>query len=195
MKTTRGIVLSALFAALLAVFSFVRIPIPWSPVPVVLENIVPMLAGALLGPLYGFFSMFLVILLTAIGVPMLGGSGGISLLLGYTGGYIVAWPFNALLIGLFLSKLKAKNSALNFILSFVVITVFGALFTYVIGVPWLAAVAKMSMSKAMVSGCYPFLPGDIAKAFVSAVIATAVRRAYPAGIVGSSANAVVKLDA
>ena len=54
---TRGIVLSALFAALLAVFSFVQIPIPWSPVPVVLENIVPMLAGALLGPVR-FFQYF-----------------------------------------------------------------------------------------------------------------------------------------
>ena len=176
--SVRGVVYSALFAALFLVLSFVRVPLPGTPVPVVLENFVAMLAGAVLGPVYGFLSMFLVVVLTALGVPMLGGSGGIGVLLSYTGGYVIAWPFSALLIGLLLRKVRGR-STWTFIRTAVVVVVFGMLLPYVTGVPWFAHVAKVSLGKAMTLACYPYLPGDLLKAVLVTIIAVPVRAVYP----------------
>nr|WP_237088938.1 biotin transporter BioY [Paenibacillus larvae] len=64
--TVRGITFSAMFAALLVALSFVNIQLGISPVPITLVNFVIMLSGALLGPKYGFFSVFSVVLLTAL---------------------------------------------------------------------------------------------------------------------------------
>ncbi|GMA51274.1 biotin transporter BioY [Alicyclobacillus contaminans] len=194
MKFTRGIVFSALFAALLAVFSLIQIPVPGSPVPVVLENIVPMLAGALLGPGYGFLSIVLVIVLTLLGVPMIDGQGGVGHLFGPTGGYIWAWPFNALLTGWVLKAVKTERMVLRSVLTFVVIEVFGGLACYLLGVPWLAAKTHMSLGKAMVLGCYPYLFGDTLKALVATIITVAVRRVYPEGVVAPARQRIVALD-
>jgi biotin transport system substrate-specific component len=193
MGVVRGVVFSALFAAMLAVLSFVRIHLPFTPVPIVLENIVPMLAGAVLGAWYGGFSMLLVLVLTAIGVPILGGYGGIGVILGPTGGFVVSWVFSAFLTGWFVSRVKGKG-VLPIVLIPAVVIVFGALFPYVIGVPWLAVVTKMSLAKAMVNGCYPFLLGDILKAIVASIVAVAVRLAMPAGLAGSGNRGVIALE-
>jgi len=184
--TIRGIVFSALFAALLSVFSYLSIPLGFTPVPITLENMAVMLAGALLGPFYGFFSMLLVVILTAVGLPMLAGHGGIGYIVGYTGGYIVAWPFCALFTGWFVQRVRiAKGTGRSldkvreFILVFVAIEVFGSLLSYVGGVPWLAYSYHLTMSKAMLGGFYPYLPGDAIKAVISTLIVLPIRRVYP----------------
>lgn len=191
--TVRGVVFSALFAALLVVFSYLRIDV--GPVPVVLENIVVLLAGALLGPLYGFFSMFLVVVLVAAGLPLLAGSGGISLLLGASGGYVVAWPFGALLIGLLVPRLRGNPVAV-FVQAFIWMELFGVLFVDAIGAPWLMHVLHYSVQKTLISGFYVFLPGDTIKALVVTIIWMSVRKIYPVSrLVGRSGSQVVQLPA
>jgi len=191
--TVRGVVFSALFAALLVVFSFLRIDV--GPVPIVLENIVVFLAGALLGPLYGFFSMLLVVVLVAAGLPLLAGSGGIALLLGPSGGYVVAWPLAALLIGLVVPRLRG-NAVGVFIKAFIWMELFGVLVVDAIGAPWLMHVLHYSVQKTLVSGFYLFLPGDTIKALIVTVIWMAVRQVYPLSrLVGRYGSDVVKLSA
>ncbi len=73
----RGIVFSALMAAILVLFGYISIPIGFSPVPITLQTLAVMLAGGLLGPLYGFLSIALVVILTALGFPLLHGTGGL----------------------------------------------------------------------------------------------------------------------
>lgn len=97
----RGIVFSALMVAILVLFGYISIPIGFSPVPITLQTLAVMLAGGLLGPLYGFLSIALVVVLTALGFPLPHGTGGLAVLLGPTGGYVIMWPFAALLMGLF----------------------------------------------------------------------------------------------
>lgn len=177
--STRGLVFSALFSALLVVSSFLNIHLGFSPVPISFVNLVVMLAGALLGPLYGFISVGLVVLLTTLGVPLLHGNGGLGLILGPTGGFIWAYPFAALLIGLFASRIKGRG-ALSYVLMFVAMELFGSLLLYVTGVPWLAHVANYSMAKALAAGCYPYLPGDAIKALVATLIVMPIRQVYPA---------------
>lgn len=189
----RGLMMSALFAALLVAFSFVKIHVGTSPVPITLQTLAIMLAGAFLGPLYGFISMLLVVVLTALGLPMLGGSGGMAVLLGATGGYIVMWPVSALLIGLALSRVKGIGWP-AYVLTFLAAELFGSLLVYVTGVPWLAHVAHYSFAKAMALGCYPFLIGDAAKAVITALIAVPIRQVYSANrLTGSARSQVAEL--
>jgi biotin transport system substrate-specific component len=188
--TVRGVIFSALFAALLAVLSFFAIPL--GPVPIVLENLVVLLAGALLGPLYGFFSMFLLVVLVALGVPLLGGHGGIGLILGPSGGYVVAWPFAALLIGLLVPRIKGRGWG-TYLLGFVWIEVFGVLFDDAIGASWLMHVLHYSLGKTLVQGVFIFLPGDTLKALIATGVWMAVRRVYPvARLVGRGDNDVIE---
>lgn len=183
--TVRGVIFSALFAALLAGLSFVSLHLPFTPVPITLENIVVMLAGALLGGGYGFFSMLLVVVLTAVGLPMLDGSGGMGVLLGASGGYVWMYPICALLTGLLVRRVR--GSGLKSILLIAVIAyVFGDLLCYVTGVGWLAHLYHLPLQKALVLGAYPYLPGDAAKALVTALIVVPVRRVFPVSrIVGT----------
>ncbi|MDQ1910185.1 biotin transporter BioY [Paenibacillus sp. GD4] len=186
--TLRGVAFSSLFAALVVVFGFVSIPLGFTPVPITLQTLAVMLAGGLLGAAYGFFSLFIVVALTALGFPLLGGKGGISVLLGPTAGYVWMWPIAALLIGWIVQKLKQKG-VVEFLLIFLVMEVFGSLLLYVSGVPWLAHVAKLPFDKAMVAGCYPYLPGDAIKALAATVIVISLRRVFPVQrLVGSSSS-------
>ncbi|WP_438448995.1 biotin transporter BioY [Gorillibacterium sp. sgz5001074] len=175
---SRALVFTACFSALFIWSSYLNVTLGFSPVPISLENFVVMLAGAILGPLYGFLSIALVLLLTALGLPIIHGSGGLSLLLGATGGYLWMDPLAALGIGWVASRLKGRRG-LSMVALFAAMEVFGSLLLYVGGVPWLANVAGYSFAKAMSAGCYPYLPGDAVKALIAAPIAMTVRQVFP----------------
>ncbi|MBU7319761.1 biotin transporter BioY [Paenibacillus oleatilyticus] len=176
--TLRGTVFSALFAALVVLFGFISIPLGFTPVPITLQTLAVMLAGGLLGSRYGFFSMALIVVLTAIGFPLLHGTGGLGVLLGPTGGYVFMWPISALLIGWLLPRIRIRG-VWGYAASFLVLVLFGSLLLYVSGVPWLAYVTGMSLSKAMVAGCYPYLIGDAIKAAAATLIIASVRQVFP----------------
>lgn len=176
--TVRGIVFSAIFAALMVVLSFLQINLGFTPVPITLGDLGVLLAGAFLGAGYGFFSVFLVVALTTLGLPLLNGAGGLAVILGPSGGYVWMWPINALLVGLFVSRIKGKGW-LAFLKIFVAIEIFGILLTYVTGVPWLAYSLHISLDKALVLGFYPYLIGDTLKAILTTAIILPVRQVYP----------------
>src|ERR1700730_7876314 len=104
----RGLVFTALFAALFIVFSLVKISLGFNFVPFTLQSFAIMLAGGLLGARFGFYSIFVVILLTAIGLPLLHGEGGISFILGKTGGFLWMFSISAFLIGFFAQRIRGK---------------------------------------------------------------------------------------
>ncbi|MBT2282753.1 MULTISPECIES: biotin transporter BioY [Paenibacillus] len=190
----RGIVFSALMAAILVLFGYISIPIGFSPVPITLQTLAVMLAGGLLGPLYGFLSVTMVVLLTALGFPLLHGTGGLAVLLGPTGGYVMMWPFSALLIGLLLARINIKGVT-GFILAFVVFELFGSLLVYVSGVPWLAYAYKMDLPEAMIQGFYPYIIGDLIKAVFAAIIIAPVRMVFPPQrLTGNMHSTVIKAD-
>ena len=190
----RGIVFAALFAALLSVLSLANVSLGFTPVPISLENLVVMLAGALLGPVYGCFSMLLVVVLTALGLPLLHGSGGAALILGPTGGFVWMYPVAALCIGLTASRARRMGVG-SFLLTFASFELFGSLLLYVTGVPWLGHVARVPLAKALVLGCYPYLPGDAVKAFLAAWVVLPIRQIYPARrLIHGERAQVVPLD-
>ncbi|TBL72469.1 biotin transporter BioY [Paenibacillus thalictri] len=173
----RGIVYSALFAALFIVLSFVKITLGFSPVPVTLEGFALMLAGGMLGARYGFYSIAAVVVLTLIGLPLLHGQGGIPLVFGATGGFIWMFPVMSFVIGFAAERIKG-GKAFTFIAMFLVMEI-ASLLLYVTGVPWLAHVLHISMEKALASGCYPYLIPDAIKALAAAAIVTSLRKYAP----------------
>jgi biotin transport system substrate-specific component len=174
-KNILRLTLTALFAALIAAGTFVAIPLPASPVPIVLQNLFILLAGLILGPALGSAAVGLYLIAGAIGVPIFaGGSGGFVKFMGPTGGFLLGYLLVALFAGLIAGRPSAgKNTPLwrLFIAAFV-----GIFASYILGVPWLKVVLDTTWPEAFVMAMLPFIIGDSIKAVVAALIAPRLRR-------------------
>jgi biotin transporter BioY len=108
---TNKLILCAFFAALTAVCTMITIPLPFSPVPINLAILSVLLAGSLLGAKAGTLSQFVYVCLGAIGLPIFSNfSGGPSVLVGPTGGYIVGYIVTAFIVGTFSDKVCSKKT-------------------------------------------------------------------------------------
>ena len=97
----KRIVFTALFAALTAACGFISIPVPGTPIPIVLQNMMVVLNGMLLGPFLGTAANLVFIFAGLLGLPVFnGGTGGIAKLMSPTGGFIIGYAISALLSGL-----------------------------------------------------------------------------------------------
>jgi biotin transport system substrate-specific component len=166
--------LTALFAALIAAGTFVAIPLPFSPVPVVLQNLFCLLAGLALGPFLGAAAVGLYLAAGAIGAPVFAGAaGGIARLLGPTGGFLFGYLLSAFTAGLIAGKPRqgAALSRPRLILAVLA----GLLVLYVPGIIRLRF-ALDSWGKALTAGFIPFIPGDAAKGLIAVLIAPRLRR-------------------
>ena len=109
-KTISRITLIALFAALTAAGTFIAIPLPFSPVPVVLQNLFSVLSGLVLGPVMGSLAVALYLLAGALGAPVFAGAtGGFTRFLGPTGGYLVGYLLSALIAGLIAGRPRGSK--------------------------------------------------------------------------------------
>ncbi|WP_433698130.1 biotin transporter BioY [Nocardiopsis sp. CA-288880] len=176
--TARDLALIAVFAALIAALSVtVAIPFPGSPVPVTLQTLGIMLAPSLLGWKRGSLAVATFVVLGLAGLPLFaGGRGGLAALALPSSGFIVSWIPAALVIGL-LTDLMLRNGRYRLWQGILVNALGGIAVVYAIGLPWLA-VAVQSWEIAAVSGA-TYLVGDAAKVVLTALIASAVLRAYP----------------
>lgn len=172
-----GLVFTALFAALFVVFSHIRLTLGFSPVPFTLQSLAIMLIGGLLGPRHGFFALLLVIILTALGLPLIN-EGGWSAVTGRTAGFIWLFPVSAFLIGLFARRIRGKGLAAYAGLV-VVMEVFGSLLLYAGGVPWFAHVTDLSLAESFALAAAPFLLTDLLKALLAAGIVLSLRGVMP----------------
>ncbi|PAM30066.1 biotin transporter BioY, partial [Acinetobacter baumannii] len=88
--TTKQLVYTALMTAIIAILGLGPvIPLPFSSVPIVLQNIGIFLAGGILGRKYGTLSGIVFLLLVVAGLPLLsGGRGGIGAFAGPSAGFI-----------------------------------------------------------------------------------------------------------
>ena len=164
----RMTVYASLFAALTAVGAFLAIPI--GPVPIVLQNMFVYLAGLLLGGRWGLASVGVYLLAGACGLPVFaGGLGGISRLIGPTGGYLIGYLPAVFLIGKMSQKVNPR------VVSDVLAMICGTLVLYAFGVSWLKIVTGMPPVKALALGMFPFLIGDALKIAAAAAIAKVLR--------------------
>ncbi|MGB9928556.1 MAG: biotin transporter BioY [Methanosarcina sp.] len=167
----RMMVFASLFAALTAAGAYIQIPIPFSPVPFTLQVIFVLLAGSMLKSKWGSLSMIVYTLLGVAGLPVFsGGSSGIGVILGPTGGYIIGFILAAFIIGK-LSERNEKNTKSRFFINALNMSA-GILAIYACGVFQLMLVAELSLKTALTLGALPFLPGETIKTGVAAYIAS-----------------------
>lgn len=175
--STKDMVYIALFAALTAALGlFPPLTLPVIGVPITAQSMGAMLAGAIVGAKRGGLALVLFCVLIAIGLPLLaGGRGGFGVFLGPGGGFILAWPIAAFVIGYLFERNFTRLNVLN---SMAFIAFGGIVIDYAIGIPWISMTVDVSLRQAALSSA-AFLPGDAVKVVLVAVIAQAVRRAYP----------------
>ena len=145
------------FIILTALGAFVRIPLPFTPVPITLQTFFVLLSGAVLGSAYGAASQLLYIFLGAMGLPLFAGAmGGVTPLLGPTGGYLIGFVVASWLTGWMLNRPGGlAYICMAFALASMVI--------YLLGCGWLMWVLRCNISQALLLGVLPFLAGDTIK--------------------------------
>ena len=167
-------IICGIFAAVICVLSVITVPI--GPVPITLGLLGIMLAGVILGWKRGAVAVLVFVLLGAVGLPVFSGfKGGISVLLGPTGGYIWSYVIVTLIIGA-LSAKDYKNKWLTMLRIFLA-CLLGTAVCYALGTVQFMAVTKSDFVKAMSLCVLPFIPFDILKAVVAAFAGHEIRAA------------------
>ncbi|WP_209123496.1 biotin transporter BioY [Alkalihalobacillus sp. BA299] len=168
---------ASFFVAVIAALGILPpLVLPITPVPITAQSLGVMLAGAILGARYGGLSLVIFVLLVAFGAPLLsGGRGGFSVFLGPSGGYILSWPVAAFVIGYLVEKYWHKMNVTRFILFNVI---GGIIIIYAGGITFLSFNTGIAWGTAAYQALI-YIPGDIAKAIVAAVIAMQIKKAYP----------------
>lgn len=149
------------FAALTALAAHARLPLPFTPVPVTMQVFTVLLAGGMLGGFGGAASMALYLALGVLGLPLFAGPAGLAVLSGATGGYILAFPAAAALVGLLTERYSgfAKTSLASFA---------GVGLIYLGGTLWMGCVLGVGIGKALQLGAFPFIGVDLLKALAAA---------------------------
>ncbi|MDR0562689.1 MAG: biotin transporter BioY [Spirochaetaceae bacterium] len=174
-KALLRIVLTALFGALTAAGNFIAIPLPGSPVPIVLQNMFALLSGLVLGPYLGGAAVGLYLLAGALGAPVFAGaSGGFVRFFGPTGGFLLGYPLIAIAAGAIAGRPKAEYKTPTWRLAFAIFA--GMLIVYVPGIIRLKFALDDTWQGAMLKGCAPFIPGDAVKGVLAGLIAPRMRR-------------------
>ncbi|WP_028592616.1 biotin transporter BioY [Paenibacillus massiliensis] len=175
--STKEMVYAALFAAFIGVLGMIPpIPLGFIPVPITAQTLGVMLAGCFLGKRMALFSLILFLVLVAIGLPILpGGRGGISALIGPSIGFIISWPIAAFCIGFATEKVWPKLTTWKLVL---INFAFGIILVSLIGAPVMAIITNTSIWAGIV-GAAAYIPGDIIKAVIAAVIAVRIKSLSP----------------
>ncbi|MEM2083793.1 MAG: biotin transporter BioY [Nitrososphaerota archaeon] len=165
----------ALFSTLTAIGAYIRIPLPFSPIPITLQTMFTYMAGALLGSKYGALSQLIYILLGISGLPIFAGGGvGFSILFGPTGGYLNGFVIGAFIIG----KLIEIRKRFSF-LWLVCCMIIGTIPIYTLGFIQLMIWMKINMINALIIGVLPFIFGDSLKILIAAYITYRIKRMLP----------------
>lgn len=177
---TSSLVRVALVAALIGALGLVPpIFLPLAAgVPITAQNLGVMLAGLLLGARRGAAATALFALVVLLGAPLLtGGRGGLGVLAGPTVGFFLGFIPGAYVTGLLAEQLRRLPPFLS---ALVAAFTGGVLVVYLCGVPALALVAGIGLAKALI-GASVFLPGDVLKAVLAAVLATTALKGWRLG--------------
>ena len=167
-----AIVISA--SLFVAVCARVTVPLPFTPVPLTLQNFGVLAVGLLLGSRRGFAALALYLLEGAFGMPVFSPSplgGGIAQLLGPTGGFLMAYPFVAFLAGRIYEKTSRRFAWAA------IAAVAAEVLLFLGGLSWLALLTH-SISLAIRYGLYWFVFAEVLKVMMAAGVAAQWNRRH-----------------
>ncbi len=163
--------LTGVITALFCICGPLAVPLPVSPVPISLTNLVIYLALYILGMRRSLISYLLYLLIGFIGVPVFSGfTGGPAKLLGPTGGYLAGFILLVLIGGLAIDRRTANRWIC------LAGMVLGTAVCYLFGTLWLARQAQMPFAGALAAGVIPFIPGDVCKMAAAMLIGPEIRK-------------------
>jgi len=163
---------ASLFVALCARIS---VPLPFTPVPLTLQNFGVLLVGLALGPRRAFAALFLYLAEGLMGMPVFSptGPGGVAQLLGPTGGFLLAYPFVAGIAGwVFEGRFEAKKKSFT---RAVVACVLAETYLFAGGLSWLAILTH-SFAQAIRFVLYWFIFAEVIKIMSAAALASGWQR-------------------
>jgi len=162
------VVSASLFVALCA---RITVPLPFTPVPLTLQNLGVLLVGLTLGSRRGFAALALYLVEGAVGIPVFSsaGPGGVTQLLGATGGFLLAYPFVAGLAGWIMDRGEASFARA------VAAGVLAELVLFAGGLSWLAVLTH-SFAQALRFGLYWFVFAEVIKVMLAAGVSTGWQR-------------------
>jgi len=162
---------ASLFVALCAHLSF---PLPFTMIPLTLSDLAVLLVGLLLGPQMAFAALALYLAEGASGLPVFSpaGPGGITQLLGFSGGYLIGYPFAAALAGFIARALKStpRYTAAAIAATAATVLIMSS------GAAWLGFYTHHNAALTFKLAVLPFLPGQAVKVASAAGIFTALSR-------------------
>lgn len=172
-QRVRDILLIVGGSLLVALMAQVKIPLPFTPVPLTGQTFAVLLVGAALGSRRGAASLLLYLAQGMLGLPVFaGGAGGLAYLSGPTGGYLIGFVCAAFLVGWLAEGGKDRRFHIALL-----VFLAGEVVIYLCGVSWLAV--HIGFEKALAAGLFPFLPGDAVKLLAAALALPAAWKLIP----------------
>lgn len=169
---TRKMILISLCSALMFVFSQMTIPLPFTAVPLTMQVFGVILISSIMDFSISPVSIFIYLLLGAIGIPVFAGfSGGFTALIGPNGGYLIGFLLMSIVISI---SAKSKNKVIVFSGAYL-----GLAIDYIFGVLQLKIVTGMTLGAALAAGLYPFILKDIIMTAAAVIIAAKVKTRIP----------------
>lgn len=192
----QNMVLSAVFAGLIAIGAWLRFELPISPVPITLQTMFLFLAALILPPAWATASVGLYIFAGLIGLPVFaGGIGGVAVILGPSGGFLIGFLFATPLVSLISVKFQegripedvpgvrvfspANASRIFSYFMFagdILALISGSFIIYGWGYPWIVQVLDWDWRIGLSRAVLPFLPGDTLKIVAAALLAVPARK-------------------
>lgn len=160
---TRNLVLTALFAALIAAGAFIKIPAPL--VPVTMQAAFCMLAALLLGPKYATLSVAVYISIGLVGIPVFAAGGGLSYVFKPTFGYMIGFVFGTFSAGM-IARGRFNEKAFS-IRRFAIACLVCCGAVYAVGVPYMYLIMRLylgvpvTVGYAVLTGWVVFIPTDL----------------------------------
>ena len=168
--SVRKMAIIALMTAVLCILAPISIPVFISPVPVSLGVLAIYLIAYVLSPLDATISVIIFILLGTFGLPVFSGySGGLSKLVGPTGGYIIGFLFTVYISSLFIHMKKG-------IIFDVIGMITGLALCYILGTIWFSYQQGKGFIASLLLCVVPFLIGDAIKIIVAVILGTQINK-------------------
>ena len=171
--STKETILCALFAAIISILAQISIPLPFTTVPLTLLVFAVSITGLILGSKLGTISVLIYLLLGGIGVPVFAQfSGGINVLFGPTGGYLLGLPLMVYIIGF------AKDKFSHNIIIFSSL-ILGLISVYMTGTLMFATITRNTIYQSLLYCVLPFILVDLIKLILAFIIGSTIsKRVY-----------------
>jgi len=167
------LIFSFIGAFLIGITAQIKINLPWTPVPIVGSTFGVVLTSVLLGRNWGAISTIIYVLLGSIGIPWFAGfTGGLNIIIGPTGGYLLGFILASYFIGYVIDKFPKSR---NFIPLTLIMIISHLILIYIPGLIQLSLWYVLAMGKEfdfvkiLWMGAIPFIPGDIIKSIFAAL--------------------------